>query len=95
MQNSKTADIILQMLEKAKYDCFVKDIHNITSNLGMNMMDIIISRKCTNVESVYDEIEENTSIELIHCFNNWNIHDCRKRFVNIMEERVVRNQNHG
>ena len=43
------------MLEKANYSCFITDIHNITSNLGIiDLIEMIIAKKYSKVQADTD-----------------------------------------
>ena len=71
------------MLEKANYSCFITDIHNITSNLGIDLTEMIITRKYPKVQAVFEPIEERVLQELTDCLSMWNIQENRTRFTNI------------
>ena len=76
------------MLEKAYYSCFITDIHNLTSNLGIDLIEmIIITRKYPKVQAVFEPIEERVLQELTDCLSMWKIQENR-RFTNILEEYV-------
>ena len=68
------------MLEKANYSCFITDIHNITSNLGIDLIEMIITRKYPKVHAVFDPIEERVLQELTECFSMWKIQENRTTF---------------
>ena len=72
------------MLEKANYSCFITDIHNITSNLGIDLIEMIITRKYPNVHAVFEPIEKRVLQELTDCLSMWNIQENRTRFTNIL-----------
>ena len=76
------------MLEKANYSCFKTDIHNITSNLGIDLIEMIITRKYPKIQAVFEPIEERMLQELTDCLSMWNIQENRTRFTNILEEYV-------
>ena len=76
------------MLEKANYSCLITDIHNITSNLGIDLIETIITRKYPKVQTVFEPIEERVLQELTDCLSMWNIQGNRRRFTNILEEYV-------
>ena len=82
-QPQKTNNIILQMLEKANYSCYITDIHNITSNLCIDLVEMIITRKYPKVQAVFEPIEESVLQELTDCLSMWNIQENRARFTNI------------
>ena len=71
------------MLEKANYSCFITDIHNITSNLAIDLIEMIITRKYPKVQAVLEPTEERVLQELM-----WNIQENRTRFTNILEKYV-------
>ena len=87
LNNKKTGNIILQMLEKANYSCFITDIHNITSNLDRPYQNDHY-RKYPKVHAVFEPIEERVLQELTECLSMWNIQENRTRFTNILEEYV-------
>ena len=88
LHNKKTANIILQMLVNAKYKCFITDANNITSKLGINLMEMVVSRKYPKVEAIFEPIEEAVEQELVAYLNTWNIQESRTRFKSILEERI-------
>ena len=88
LNNKKTANIILRMLENIKYPNFITDIHNITSKLGIDFIRMIISRTCPAIQTTFENIDEAIHQELIGCLNMWNLQEYRTRFTNILEERV-------
>ena len=45
LHNAKTADILFKMFQYAQYDCFTTDICKISEKLGLNLTDIIITRR--------------------------------------------------
>ena len=55
------------MLEKAKYSYFITDIHNITSNLGIDLIKMITTRKHPKVQAVVELLEERVLRELTKC----------------------------
>ena len=91
LSNPKTADILLSMFQFAKYECFTTDISKIAQKLDINLYDVIVSRKCEKVRSIYDNIQPVVKNELIYCLSNWNISQERRQFFAIMEEFVPRN----
>jgi hypothetical protein len=90
LHNEKTADAIMKMGATAKYMSFVHDLQNLSSSLGLDLRNIIISRSYKKVVSVYEDIDDERLDALMASLDNWNLPESRKRFVDILEERVVR-----
>ncbi len=91
LRNETSEDIILKMLQTQNSNySFVTDIQNLSMHLNINIIDIIVSRRCPLVTNYFEPIEEVKYRTLMECLNSWNNLESRKRFINIMEERVVR-----
>ena len=89
MRNKHTSEIVLSILqENLKYPSFVTDIYNITIQLDIDFYELLINKKYPKIYSYYDEIPEENENNLNECLKFWNIRNQRKRFANIMEERI-------
>ena len=62
LNNKKTGNIILQMLEKANYSCFITDIHDLTSIICIALIKMTTIRR---YPKVFEPIEERVLQELI------------------------------
>lgn len=88
--NPKTSSIIMEMSTRAKYNSFIMDIQNLANKLNLDLLSILVTRRYEKVKSLYGDIEEDVVDNLKSCFENWNVPEYRKLFVDLMEERVVR-----
>ena len=90
LQNEKTAGVLMKMAATTNYGSFVHDLQCLSAGLGLDLRTILISRLFEKVSSVYDDIEDEKQADLITSLDNWNVPQSRKRFIEILEERVVR-----
>ena len=90
LHGENTAAPILKMCQLNERGNFLADIHNIAQTRNINLVEVLVTRQCPLIINDYDEIDEVTHNTLLHCLNNWNEGYSRKRFIEIMEERVVR-----
>ena len=90
LRNEITADILLKMAARPKYASFTDDLQGHATSLGLNLVAILVSRTFEKVVSVHEDIDNEKLGLLTRCVNNWNLPEFRKTFIDIMEERVVR-----
>ena len=90
LRNEKTAGVLMKMAATTNYGSFVHDLQSLSAGLGLDLRTIFISRLFEKVSSVYDDIDDEKLADLITSLDNWNIPQSRKRFIEILEERVVR-----
>ena len=80
----------MKMAATTNYGSFVHDLQCLSAGLGLDLRTILISRLFEKVSSVYDDIDDEKQADLITSLDNWNVPQSRKRFIEILEERVVR-----
>ena len=86
-----TADPIMKMMEtNDQAGSFVTDIRSLAEQNDIDLVQVLVSRECPPINSVYNEVPEDTCNALLLSLNNWTETEARKTFIQIMEERVVR-----
>ena len=89
LRNKQTSQTILSILqENLKYPSYITDIYKVTAKLNIDFYDLLVNKKYPKIYSYYDEVPEEKANILIECLNFWNIGGQRKRFAEIMEERI-------
>ena len=86
-----TADPIMKMMEtNDQAGSFVTDIRSLAEQNDIDLVQVLVSRECPPINSVYNEVPEDTCNALLLSLNNWTETEARKTFIQTMEERVVR-----
>ena len=91
LHSKHTSNIILQMLSSPNSNStFITNIMDISYEKKINFMDVLVSRKTPLISDDHKTANNNEAQQLIRCLNTWCNPNSRKRFVEIMEGRVVR-----
>lgn len=90
LHNKKIASLLVDAMQSQGTNHLINDLRAVSQKLNINFMDVIVSRQTPLIVNMYKQIEEQKVILLLQCINNWKNLHARKRFVDIMEERVVR-----
>ena len=86
-----TAAPIMKMIEtNNQAGSFITDIRSIAEHHDIDLIQVLVSRECPPINSVYAEIPEDTYNALLNSLNNWTEVEARRNFIQTMEERVVR-----
>ena len=89
--HGKTAKIVFNMLRTHHTNySFLDDLAAVSNRFNIDLIEVVISRRCPLVVDEHNLIDELTQNSLLECLNNWTDSGFRKRFLDIMEERVVR-----
>ena len=90
MDNEMTSDIILGILNSPrKHASLVWDCFNLAEKHQFNFFDAILNVERQEVQPDPDDVPENIDT-LRECLQFWHVAEMRKRFKDLMEERIVR-----
>ena len=91
LRGETTAGPLMEMLQTpAVTGTFVADMRKLAHDLDIDLVQVIVSRECPPIEVPLIEMAEEMHGRLLHFLNNWTDAESRRRFHEIMEERVVR-----
>ncbi len=88
MDNHITRNVILCTLRSTStHQSVIHDCYNLTQKHGVNFYDVLLNNKITKVETMHNV---NVPEEICTCLKFWHVGSQRKRFKDLMEDRVIR-----